>query len=214
MANTPNMDILLPTVSFTQGALWASEVNEALQTIDAHDHSDGKGVPITPAGMTINDDLNFDNNQIQNAKSVGMFTKAAADITHLGSMQVVGGNVWFVNTAGAAIQLTSGSSVISTGSGVLTPSVVASYPYTILTSDAQAVLIIDTSAARTLNLPSASTPMFVGVKDGIGAASTNTISVVPDTTDLIDNVNSTYTIQEDFGMRGFLSDGVSKWYVV
>lgn len=208
------MDLTLPTVSATLGPEWASEVNEALETIDAHDHSDGKGPPVTPAGMDINDDLDFQNNKIESAKSLGMFSKDAADTTHLGSLQVVGGNVWFINTAGAAVQLTNGSSVVSAGSGVLTPSVISSYPYTILTSDAQAVLIIDTASARTLNLPSAATAMFVGVKDGVGTASTNNISVVPDGTDLIDGSNSTYTIQEDFGMKGFLSDGVSKWYVI
>ncbi len=208
------MELDLPVVSTTLGPEWASKVNEALTTIDSHDHSDGKGALVTPAGMLINDDLDFVDNSILDTKSVGLAAQVAAITSLLGSLQRVGGNLWYINSSGAGIQLTSGSSIISAGSGVLTPSVISSYPYDILVTDAQAVLIIDTASARVANLPAASTAMMVGLKDGVGSAGLNNITVNPDGTDLIDGVNTAYKIQEDFGCKFFLSDGVSKWYVV
>lgn len=211
---TTFMDMTKPTVSSTLGPEWASEVNDCLDVIDAHDHADGKGTPVTPAGMDINAELDCQDEKLSNVASLSLFPKAAADATHLGSIQRIGTNLWWINASGAAVQLTNGSSVASAGTGVLTPSVVSSYPYTILTTDAQAVLIIDTASARTLTLPAASTAMMVGVKDGVGTASTNNITVTPDGTDLIDAVNANYLIQEDFGCKFFLSDGVSKWYVI
>jgi hypothetical protein len=214
MSLTPYMGLDKPEVSVTLGPEWASMLNALIDLIDAHDHSDGNGAQVTPAGILINAALDFVNNQIQNAKSVGLYAKLAADLTHLRSLQSVGGDAYWINGAGAAVRLTNGGSIVSTGSGVLSPSVISSYPYTVLTSDAQSVLVIDTSAARTLTLPAASNAMMVGVKDGVGSASTNNISVDPDGTDTIEGENSTYFIQEDFGSRFFLSDGVSKWYVI
>lgn len=205
----------LPTVSDTLGPEWASEVNECLTTIDSHDHSDGKGTLITPAGMEINDSLDFQDNDIENAKSVGLFAQDAAITALLGTLQRVGGNLWFINGAGAGVQITSGSSVISTGSGVLTPSTPAAYPYTILPSDAQSVLIVDsTAAARSLNMPAASNAMFFMVKDDGGVSSTKNITISPDGSDTIEGVNLPYVINSDRACVGFLSDGLSKWYVI
>lgn len=208
------MNLDLPAVSATLGPEWASLLNAALQIIEEHDHSSDDGNPVTPAGILINAALNFVNNQIQNAKSLGLYAKLVADLTHLGSLQRIGGDVYWINSAGASVRLTNGSVIATSGTGVLSPSVPASYPYTILTTDAQAVKIFDTSAARTGLLPAATTAMMVGIKDGTGTASTYNITITPNGTDTIDGVNADYLIQEDFGMRFFLSDGVSKWYVI
>lgn len=214
MAITPNMDLDLPTVSSTLGPEWASDLNTALEVIDLHDHSAGSGVKITPAGIDINADLDFDNNQAQNLKSAGLYSKLAADAAHLGSIQRIGGDLYWVNSAGASVQITSGASVVSSGSGTWTVSVIAAYPYTVLTSDAQKILKISTASARTLTLPAATTAMMVGVKDYTGSGSTNNITVTPDGTDTIDSVNGSDLIQEDYGMRFYISDGVSAWDVV
>lgn len=63
MPTTPHMNLDLPTVSTTIGPDWAQQLNEAIGSdgtgIDGHDHSSGKGVPITPAGMDVTDDIDM-----------------------------------------------------------------------------------------------------------------------------------------------------------
>ncbi len=214
MAVTDNMEMDLPTPEITLWPEWAAMIVAALQVVDAHDHSEGEGVLVTPAGFLVNDDFDFQEENLVDAGSLGLADKAASDVSLLGTIQRIQGNLWWINQAGAAVQLTSGSSIVSAGSGVLTPSVISSYPYSILTSDAQAVLIIDSASARTLLLPAASNAMTVYIKDGSSLAQTNNITVTPDGTDLIDGVNANYLIDQNNGCIGLISDGVSKWYLI
>lgn len=211
---TTNMGMLLAAVSETLGPRWAQLINDALNIVDLHDHSSGSGAQVTPAGMLINDDLDMDGNRLLNVLLAGLSNIGTIDLTKTGSIQRVGTNLWWVNAAGAAVQITNGTQVVSTGTGALTIGVPGAYPYTVLSSDAQKVLVIDTSAARTINLPAATTSMYVVLKDGGGSAATNNISVVPAGTDTIDGDNATYPIGANNESVGFISDGVSKWYAI
>lgn len=56
---TPNMGLLLPSPSMTIGPQWASMVNNALATVDTHNHSPGKGALVPSSGIGINAPLNF-----------------------------------------------------------------------------------------------------------------------------------------------------------
>lgn len=214
MATTPNMNLALPTVSQTLGPEWATEINQAFDLVDTHDHAEGNGVPITPAGININADLELNDNGLLDGDYYQMINRNAADTTKLGSLQRIGSDFFYVNAAGIAVQITSGNSVVNPGSGVLSLTVVNSYPYSILSSDAQKVLIIDTSAARTLNLPSATNSIYVVIKDGVGSAQANKITVNPDGSDVVDGANSAYYIDANYASVGFISDGISKWYVI
>lgn len=214
MTTTDNMELELPTVSSTPGPTWASMLNTLLQLIDEHDHSTDKGAKVTPAGILINAALDFVNNKLNNAASLGLYDKAAADSAHLGSLQRIGGNLYWITPAAASVQITSGSSIVSSGSGALSVSTPGAYPYSIVTGDTSTVLLIDCSAARTLTLPAASNAMYVYIKDATGQAQTYNITVTPDGTDLIDGSNSNYTIDWNSANVGLISDGVSKWYVI
>lgn len=214
MSLTPYMDLDKPVVEETEGPEWASMLNTLIDLLDAHDHSDAKGTPVTPAGFLVNDTIDFDNNPIDDISSVGFHSKNSADTTDLFSVQVVAGNLWYVNNAGAGVQITNGSSIVSSGSGVLSLNVVASYPYTVLTSDAQAVLGIQTAGgARALTLPAASTAMTVYIKDVEGSAQSNNITVTADGSDTIDG-SATYVIDANYASVGLISDGVASWYVI
>lgn len=211
---TDKMNMVLPVVSSTLGPEWANLLNTLIEVIDEHDHSSGSGNQVTPAGILINAALDFLTYQIQNAGSVGLEAKVSALTSHTGSVQRIGTNLWWVNSSGTAVQITDGNILKSAGNGTLTIDVPSSFPHTVDTDDANKVLIIDTTAARTINLPAATTALRVVLKDGDGQANTNNISVVPDGTDLIDGANSTYTIDTDNGAFSFISDGTSKWYVI
>lgn len=210
------MILVLPDVSTTLGPEWASLLNEALQAVDSHDHSPGSGALISQTGIYINGDLTLNNSNLTDAKSVRLQALAAA-LSGASDKRCVysnGGDLYYNNAAGAAVQLTSGGAIASTGSGVVTASAPSSYPYTVISGDAQKVLLIDTASARTLNLPAATTAMYFMVKDSVGSGQTNNITIHPAGTDTIDGSNSNYLIDANYGSIGLISDGVSKWLVV
>lgn len=214
MTTTTNMNLELPTVSTTLGPEWASMLNTLLQLIDSHDHSTDKGAKVTPAGILINAALDMLTYQINNAGSLGLDNKSTTDTTDTGSLQLVGGNLWWVTTTGTGVQLTSGTSVVSSGSGALSLGTISSYPYTVVTGDTATVKLVDCSSARTINLPAASNSMYVYLKDSTGECQTNNITVSPNGSDLIDGSNSDYIVDWNNAFVGFISDGVSKWYVM
>lgn len=214
MATTPNIEIILATVSQTLGPEWAEIINAAFEKLDEHDHSTGKGKKITPAGLDITSALDFQNQDLQNAMSLGMQGQASANPAKPSSLQSVGSNLFYVNSAGASVQITSGSGVVSSGSGKLTVSEPASYPYSVVLADSEKVLLVDTTAARTINLPSAANVIYVILKDVSGEAQNNNITVVADGSDTIDGTTDDYTINTNNGSFGFISDGVSRWFVV
>ena len=214
MATTTNMQLVLATVEQTLGPEWAELLNAMFERIDIHDHSDGKGVKVTPAGLDINDDLDVAENHLENVNTVGLISNSAAQTSRVRSLQAVGTNLYYINSSGAAVQITAGASVNAPGTGQLSVDAPASYPYSVTTGDSEKVLVIDTTVARTINLPAATNAMFVILKDGEGQANTNNITVSPNGTDTIEGDNSAFTIDTDFGAFGFISDGVSAWHVI
>lgn len=207
------MVLILPTPEVTVGPDWASQLVAALELVDAHDHTTGKGVQITPAGLNINSDLTFASYSATNLKGAVFQNDSTSDST-AGRVYRVGSDLYYNNAAGVPIQLTSGTAVNSASSGAISATTPVSYPYTVLTSDAQKVLLIDTSAARTLNLPAATNSMYVIIKDKTGTSQTNNITITPDGTDTIDGSNSSYLIRSNYSALALVSDGVASWYVV
>jgi hypothetical protein len=67
---SPNMNLVIPGVSLTGGPQWATDINTSLNNIDTHDHSFSKGVPVTPAGMSIIANLTMQNNSLTETRSV------------------------------------------------------------------------------------------------------------------------------------------------
>ena len=216
MANTSTstyMLLVLPTPEVQIGPTWAQNLIDALSKIDSHDHSQDNGVKVTPAGMLINSTLDMGAQSLINALAVALSSASATD-SDPGKIYRVGQNLWYNNAAGASVQITSGTSLAVPGTGAISADSPASYPYSVLGSDAQKVLLIDTSSARTINLPAATVAMFFMLKDSLGSAQTNNISIVPDGTDTIDGSNSTFLINANYGAIGLVSDGISAWYVV
>jgi hypothetical protein len=120
MPTTPNMGMSLPTVSTTVGPTWATNLNDALTTIvDPHDHTSGKGVQIPTAGINIDDDLAFNNNDATLLRSVRLSEQSAAlsAATDLGCICNVGGDFYWINGDGTAVQITDGGSLSATSLG-------------------------------------------------------------------------------------------------
>ncbi len=212
MSTSPYMGLDLPTPEVTTGPAWAELLNALLLLIDAHDHTTDKGTKVTQDGISVTDTFSMASQLVDAIK--GLLLESQTSLATPGAVYRVGNNLWYNNAAGVAIQLTTGTSVNASGTGTISLDTPSSYPYTVVSGDAQKVLAVDTTSAKTLNLPAATTSMFFMIKDISGQAQTNNISVVPDTTDTIDGVNAAFLMNTNSGSIGLISDGVSAWYVV
>ena len=107
----PNISIILPSLGGDKG-IWDDEINAALTLIDAHDHTTGKGVKITPAAMNINADLAFGDYFISALGKVS-FTAIAAPSTGSKSLFVSSADneLYWRTNAGTNVKLTSGTTL-------------------------------------------------------------------------------------------------------
>ncbi len=121
MSNTisPNMNLIVPGVGTEAGPTYAFDINSSLTLIDQHDHSFGKGVQITPAGLNINSALTLQGNALTSVASVTFVPQASnSTLTTLyvkpGSESTPIQDLWFNDGAGNPVQLTSGGLVNAT----------------------------------------------------------------------------------------------------
>ena len=114
--STPNMLLTLPTVSVTTGPQWATLTNGNWSTVDAHDHSSGKGVRIGPAGININADLPFNSHSATNLTSA-LFVSQGGTLATLNAIYSSGGNLYWNNGSGTPVQITSGSALAASSFG-------------------------------------------------------------------------------------------------
>lgn len=126
---SPNMNLTIPTVSQEPGPDYASDINSSLSVIDAHDHSTGKGVQITPAGLNINSDLSLGANNATQARSLRFNAQPSpiSGISDLGCIYESGVDLYYNDGSGNQIRITqSGGVAGSPGSitGLVAPATV------------------------------------------------------------------------------------------
>lgn len=211
---TTNMSLNLPVVGTTAGPTYATLNNTAFETVDAHDHTSGKGVQVPTAGININATLEFNSNAATEIKYIALESQGSAPSDNLSVYVDSSNDLYYKNSFGTSVQLTNGSVIAASGSGVVTYSEITTSPYSVVTGDAQKILGVNTTTAKTLNLPAATNVMWLGIKDINGQAATNNISVAPDGSDTIDGVNATLALNENYTARYLMSDGVSAWYII
>lgn len=215
LAPTPNMGLLKPEVNTTASPTWAQMLNAIMDVIDAHDHSSGKGLPIATSGMNIDANLEFNSHfatELAGAKLDDNTAVLASSI--LRCLYAKDGNLYFNNGSGTAVQVTSGSAVVSSITGAFAGFIPSAYPYTVAAADAQRVLLVDTSSARTITLPAATTNILFCIRDITGSASTNNITVARVGVDTIDGVAGNKTIKTNYSWTFIISDGVANWYTI
>ncbi len=117
---TPNMFLVVPGVGTQDGPDYGLNINSDLGLIDLHDHSLGKGVAISPAGLNINSDLTFNSNDLTNVGGIG-FTALGSNPSTLQFLYVSPGvetplteDLWFNDGNGNQVQITSGGTVNAT----------------------------------------------------------------------------------------------------
>lgn len=118
-----NMGLIIPTVGVDSGTSAATDVNNSLTIIDAHSHSAGSGVPITPAGLNINSDLSMGGNNLFLARTVRFSPQVSAIAntgTDIGILYVAGNELYYNDVSGGhQVPITSNGSV-NAGAGSIT----------------------------------------------------------------------------------------------
>lgn len=136
---TANMGLILPVPTSELGPAWALELNNALGAnplisgIDGHDHTPGKGLQITPAGLNINTDLTLNQKNLTTIRSLRLYSNLApitASSPDLLCLYGSGNDLYFNDGAGNQIRITNSGSV-SGSAGTITglPSGTASAAY-------------------------------------------------------------------------------------
>lgn len=214
---TPFLNLNLPTVTVTLGPTWATQVNAAFEVIDAHDHTSGKGVKVPTAGININANLDFNEFELQNLRfaSFEQRTSSPSGSDFASSISVFNGDLYFTNTSGVPVQVTSGGTIVSSpGSAQIFEPQDVSSDLVIAPGDTFVYLIVDTSSARSITLPLANSVtegrIYI-IKDSSGLSNTNNITVLPSGSDTIDTIASA-TINSDFASTTFITNGVDGWF--
>ncbi len=215
---TANMNLNLPVPTVTLGPQWATELNTALTLVDSHDHTSSKGVKVPAAGLNINSDLEFNGNRATEMFALQLNDNAATltGATNARAVYSVLGDLYYTNTTGTAIQITTGGALAtSPGSAQSFETKQVSTNLVISNSDTFVFLIVDTTASRNITLPlanSVSDGRIYIIKDKDGLANTNNITLTAAGSDLIDGA-ATQVFNTNFGSFQVVGDGVSNYYI-
>lgn len=127
VTNSPNMGLIIPTVGSEPGPDYADDINASLTLVDLHDHSPGKGVQITPAGLNINDDLDFNGNFAIDVAGVEL--EAQSSTPDIFTVYANGLDLYYVDGLGNNIRMTQSGGVAGTPGSIanLVPPATATY---------------------------------------------------------------------------------------
>lgn len=114
---TTNMLLPVPIATVTTGPEYATDINQCFTQIDQHDHTTGKGVPINPAGISINADLPFTSSGLfynaTNLRSV-RFNANSSPLslgTDVGCVYVSGIDLYYNDVNGTQIRMTQSGTI-------------------------------------------------------------------------------------------------------
>lgn len=167
MAATPNMGLVIPVPTITAAPQWGSQLVTAFSTIDSHNHAPGSGGLIPTAGLRLDADLAFNLTAALGLNATGLrSTRFLSQTSLAGALDVgcvynSGGNLFWNNGSGQAVQITSGATLSATSLGGISglPSGTASAAFgsatftwrsatnVAATMDAGPVIIRDTGAS-------------------------------------------------------------------
>ena len=110
-AGTNITGITKSDIGVTVGPDWAANLNGSLDAVDDHDHTTGKGSKVTPAAMDINADVNVNGKNLNEIRTTA-FNDITDDTTaDIRVVYVKSGNLYYRNSTGQEVQITTGTSV-------------------------------------------------------------------------------------------------------
>lgn len=213
---SPNMNIVVPVPLTDTGPDWAQRLYTAFfATVDAHDHSSGKGVQITPAGMNISADLQLNSHNTLSARSHQLANNGAPLSLGGDVLCVYASNseLWYNDSFGRQVQITKVGAVNTAPQVLSVKSVTTSY--TILSTDTfQLFSCVTGAGAVAIALPSVAT-VAAGrvyyILDRDGSAAVNNITLTPNGTDTIDGLNSPLIVPGNYSMTILTTTLAGAW---
>lgn len=205
--------LTLPVVGSTVDPKWAAETNANWETLNATAYGSGSQVP--SAGLNINGDVSWNGFNLTGLRALRMQIQSgtltgANDKVELYS---VNGDLYFNNSAGTAVRLTTGAQLATSGSNGSFGVKSVTSDLTVPSSATYNVLTVNTTAVRHVTLPaSAAAPGFtLFVQDVTGNAASNPIQFIPVGSNTINGVNATASVAQPFGSWILQSNGAGNW---
>ena len=118
MTTTPNMGLTIPETLVTTGPQYANQINTAFDEVDAHDHTPGKGVRITPSGLNINASLPMNNQSLINTKSIVLALQTS--VTTNRAIYSRGVDLYYRDASGNEVRITAAGALDVSGVGGFT----------------------------------------------------------------------------------------------
>lgn len=213
---TPFMGLDLPIPTVTLGPEWASDLNAALESVDSHDHTSGKGKQITPAAININTALSFNANSAEDVTYLNLENNSST-LTNPYKVYTVNGDLYWNNGSAVPVQITSGGSVVSVPASVQAFDYLAIVADLIIGSgDATVFVSADTAVPITVTLPLASSVtagrIYV-VEDGTSNSEANTLTITLSGADTFQDGSTSVTITSNGGSLMFIGNGANGYKI-
>lgn len=175
------MHLILPGVAITAGPQWAEDLNTSLTLIDAHDHSPGYGVQITPAGININAAFSINNENLTNVGAT-VFS-AVASLADITALYVIGDDLYYNDGNSNIVRITQSGNVAGTpGSitGLVSPAS-ASYSAStfVFQSNVNTAANMDIASLKMRNTTVSSFAMTLNPPSGMGSNFSITFPTLP-----------------------------------
>jgi hypothetical protein len=114
------MSLPIPVVGVDAGPDYALNIDNCLSILDSHDHSNGKGIQITPAGLNLNADLTFNKNNAVTLRSVRFSPQSSSfsSAADVGCLYELGVDLYYIDGNGNSIRLTQSGSIVGTSGSI------------------------------------------------------------------------------------------------
>lgn len=106
------MNLTVPGVGTEGSPAYAQEINNDLSIVDAHNHSAGSGVQITPDGININAALTLNSNFLIDAAGMTLIAQGSTPVNS--TVYQSGTDLYFVDGVGNNVRLTQSGAVAGT----------------------------------------------------------------------------------------------------
>lgn len=174
---TPNMNLVVPNVGNQDGPQWAQDINNCFNTVDAHDHTSGNGVQITPDGMSISSDLPINDNNILSPKSIRFFAQSSplAGGADIGCIYESGVDLYYNDGNGNQVRITNSGSVAGSPGSIGSLASPASATYVsgsqtfVWQSDANVPANLDAGSVIIRNITASSKGITLSAPNALGS---------------------------------------------
>jgi len=192
--NSPNMNLPVPIVGQDIGPTYAQDINNCLALVDQHSHSAGRGVPVTPDGLSISADLPFGGNNatlLRSARFSSQLTPLTASSPDIGCLYVSGVDLYYNDRSGNQVRITQSGGVAGSPGSISNLTSPASAAYVAGTttfvwqSDANTPANMDAASYIFRNLSANSFGLTLNPPAAMGSDTSLTLPTIPVSTKIM-----------------------------